>query len=153
MDAKEVRVGTVNKPEVAESGYTFALKDATTASISLLVAPAAPKAETTYSDLIHVTAPVADAVVTSPLVVTGEARGTWYFEASFPIRLLDADGKEIAAHHADAQSDWMTTEFVPFTATLEFTKPATATGTLIVENDNPSGLPENAKQVEIPVRF
>jgi hypothetical protein len=151
--ASEVRVGTVTAPTTTSSGYVFTLEAATEDFIDLLVAPASPEASADYSDLIHVTSPASNAAVTSPLEITGEARGTWYFEASFPIRLLDADGNEIAAHYAMAQTDWMTTDFVPFTATLEFDPPATATGTLILENDNPSGLPEHAKHIEIPVTF
>jgi len=54
---------------------------------------------------------------------------------------------------AQAQGDWMTENFVPFAATLDFTTPTTATGSLILEKDNPSGLPENDKQLTIPVKF
>ena len=92
-------------------------------------------------------------MVTSPLTVTGEARGTWYFEASFPVRLLDGLGNEIAVEPAQAQGDWMTTDFVPYSVTLTFSPPATATGTLVLEKDNPSGLPENSGAVHIPVVF
>lgn len=102
---------------------------------------------------IRVTAPARNALVTSPLRVTGSARGSWYFEAVFPVKLLDANGREIARTQAQAQGNWMTSNFVPFVATLQFVKPATSTGTLILENDNPSGLPANAKSISIPVRF
>lgn len=102
---------------------------------------------------IQVSSPHANAVIQSPLTVTGEARGTWYFEASFPVRLLDGNDNEIAVVPAQAQSDWMTEDFVPFSATLTFAKPATPTGTLVLEKDNPSGLPEHAAELRIPVRF
>lgn len=94
----------------------------------------------------------ADQVITSPLTITGEAKG-WYFEASFPIQIVDGSGKVIAQGPAQAQGDWMTSNFVPFKATLSFAKPSTATGTLILRNDNPSGLPENQRELRIPVRF
>jgi len=103
--------------------------------------------------MIQISAPHANTVVTSPLIVTGQARGTWYFEASFPVRLLDGNGNEIAVTPAQAQSDWMTEDFVPFVATLTFNTPATPTGTLVLEKDNPSGLSENAAEVRIPVNF
>lgn len=102
---------------------------------------------------VRVTAPAANAVVKSPLTVTGSARGPWYFEASFPVRLYDALGNELAAVPAQAKGEWMTIEYVPFEATLSFKTPATATGTLVFEKDNPSGLPEHADSVSIPVRF
>ena len=47
----------------------------------------------------------------------------------------------------------MTTDFVPFSVTLTFVKPATATGTLVLQKDNPSGLPEHDASVEMPVQF
>lgn len=108
---------------------------------------------TTSNPNISVVSPLPNDTVTSPLTVTGEARGTWYFEASFPVRLLDGNGNQIAIAPAQAQSDWMTENFVPFSVTLTFATPATSTGTLILEKDNPSGEPANAAQIEIPVTF
>lgn len=107
----------------------------------------------TSDERIHVTTPLSGAKITSPLVVRGEARGNWYFEASFPVLLRDANGKELVVKPAQAQGEWMTTEFVPFEVTLNFAKPTTKTGTLILEKDNPSGLLEHAAQIEIPVVF
>lgn len=104
-------------------------------------------------NLIKIDSPRPNAIVTSPLEITGEARGTWYFEASFPVKLFDGNGEQLAAVPAQAQNDWMTEEFVPFKATLEFAAPTTATGTLVLEKDNPSSLPENADSLIVPVRF
>jgi hypothetical protein len=97
-------------------------------------------------------APVPDSVVISPLTVIGRARGTWFFEASFPVKLLDADGNEIAVGIAQAQDDWMTENYVSFQATLTFTTQA-SNGTLVLQKDNPSGLPEHDAEVRVPVRF
>jgi len=106
------------------------------------------------SDLIRVTSPTRNQTISSsPLVVNGQARGSWYFEASFPIELLDANGSVLGSGPAEAQGDWMTNNFVPFTATVNFTTPTTNTGTLVLEKANPSGLPENAQELRIPVRF
>ena len=107
----------------------------------------------TSSPLVRLTTPRPNAEITSPLVVTGEARGNWYFEASFPVRLLDGNGKEIALVPAQAQGDWMTTDFVLFRAELTFITPNTKEVTLVLEKDNPSGLSENADEVRIPIRF
>jgi len=105
------------------------------------------------SKLIGVSFPKPNTVIQSPLVVQGKEVGTWYFEASFPVRLLDANGKELAATPAQAQGDWRTTDFVPFQATLTFGQPTTPTGTLVFQKDNPSGLPENEKSISVPIRF
>ena len=112
------------------------------------------------ADLITLTSPVPNAVITSPLNVTGQARGSWYSEASFGVQLVDWDGNIIATVPATATSDWMTANFVPFTAMLNFVRPykegdpdTMKRGTLILRKDNPSGLPQNDDALEIPVRF
>lgn len=107
----------------------------------------------TKDDLIWVALPLPNQVVTSPLTVTGRARGNWFFEASFPVTLKDANGNILAQAPAQAQGDWMTTEYVNFSVVLTFVAPATPTGTLILEKDNPSGLPQNANELQIPVTF
>lgn len=105
-------------------------------------------------DLIRVTNISANDTVESPLTVTGEARGTRYFEASFPVELLDEDGNSLAKGVAQAQSDWMTENFVPFTITLTFTAPPSGTtGTLVLHKDNPSGDPAKEDALIIPVQF
>lgn len=113
-----------------------------------------------HADIISLSAPTPLSVVTSPLVLEGQARGPWYFEASFPVSLTNWDGLIIAEGAATAVGDWMTEEFVPFTMSLAFTNPFNPgdpdfmkNGTLILKNDNPSGLPENDDAIEIPVRF
>jgi len=104
-------------------------------------------------DKIIVSSPLPYAAVSSPLALVGQARGMWFFEASFPVRLFDANGKELAVIPVAAQSEWMTEDFVPFTGTLSFPPPATQTGMLVFEKDNPSGLPEHADSISIPVTF
>lgn len=109
--------------------------------------------EVQYKDLVHVNAPLPGAKVGSPLTITGRARGNWYFEASFPVKLLDGNGNQIAIAPAQAQGDWMTVDYIPFSVTLTFAQPVTATGTLILQKDNPSGEPQNDDFVSIPVTF
>ncbi|OGZ60573.1 MAG: hypothetical protein A2919_01695 [Candidatus Spechtbacteria bacterium RIFCSPLOWO2_01_FULL_43_12] len=104
-------------------------------------------------DLIRIDNPRPNQEIKSPLIVSGEARGYWFFEASFPVRLYDANGNEIALAIAQAQGDWMTEDFVPYEAVLEFNTPATSTGVLVLEKDNPSGLPENADELVVPISF
>ena len=105
------------------------------------------------SDLIQVQSPKPNEIVTSPLLISGEARGFWFFEASFPVSLYDANGKLLARGPAQADGEWMTENFVPFKLGLKFPAPETDTGFLVLEKDNPSGLPENADEIRIPVRF
>ncbi len=112
------------------------------------------------TDLITLASPVPGAFVTSPLTLTGQARGNWFFEASFPITLVNWDGLIIAESYATAEGDWMTEDFVPFSATIEFENPYPPggpdfmkRGAVILQKDNPSGLPEYDDAVEIPVLF
>lgn len=105
------------------------------------------------NDRIRITSPVSGQAITSPVRLTGEAVGGWYFEASFPVQILDANGTVIGQGPVQAQGEWMTPEFVPFDTTLTFTKPTTPTGFVRFMNDNPSGLPENQHQVDVPVTF
>lgn len=104
-------------------------------------------------NIIRIDSPRPNETVTSPLTLSGEARGQWFFEASFSVELIDANGNKIAEHFVEATDEWMTEDFVPFQGTLSFTPPETEEGTLILHRANPSGLPENAAELRVPVRF
>ncbi len=112
------------------------------------------------ADVIVITSPVGMEVVSSPLSLSGKARGSWFFEGSAPVSLVDWDGKIIAEGTVAAEGEWMTTEFVSFSGSLEFTSPYKdgdpdfmKRGAIIFKKDNPSGLPENDDALEIPVLF
>ena len=83
--------------------------------------------------------------------MTGEARGGWFFEASFPVTLLDVDGKPIVRGYAQAQGEWMTDQMVPFKAELIFVSPSATNGTLLLEKANPSAEARNHEEVRVPV--
>ena len=107
--------------------------------------------KTGKEDLIRVLTPRLNQIIESPVVIEGEARGYWFFEASFPIELLDANRTPLGVAVAQAQGEWMTEDFVPFQATLYFDPPTAERGTLVLKKDNPSGLPEHDDKFEIPV--
>ncbi len=99
---------------------------------------------------VVVTAPAKNSTVEKTFVVAGSAPGPWFFEASFPIKVIDKDGKVLLNTHATAQGDWMTTGQVTYTANVtvnNYTGPAT----LVLMRDNPSGLPENDDSVSIDI--
>lgn len=113
-----------------------------------------PTPTSDVSDLIRVTSPAAYETLSSPFTVIGEARGSWYFEGSFPIKLLAENGSVLATTTGAATGEWMTNDFTPFRATISFVAArAGATGTLVLQNDNPSGKPELARELRIPVKF
>ncbi len=117
------------------------------------------------SDLIIMSKPSPLEVISSPLLIEGEARGTWFFEATFPISVVDWDGKIIAEGFgsavldpSDPKSTWMTEEFVPFKAEIVFETPENIgdfsnRGVIILQKSNASDLPENDDALEIPIRF
>ncbi len=85
-------------------------------------------------------------------IVSGEARGPWFFEASFPVEVLDKDGNQIGQGIAQAQGEWMTEEFVPFRAEVnvgDYSGPAT----LVLKRDNPSGETERNASLSVPVEI
>jgi len=110
--------------------------------------------KTTEQAEVEVFSPLAGQIIKSPLTVTGRARGNWFFEASFPVQLAVGDGIVIAQTPAQAKGDWMTNDFVPFEAKIDFEytfgrdrMPAI----LVLKKDNPSGLPQYDKNISIPI--
>lgn len=107
------------------------------------------------NDEIKIERPLANEVITSPLMVQGEVRGYWMFEATFHMRLEDMDGNEIASTPIMSSGDWMTEDFVPFEGTLNFSSGDATEGKLIFMQHDASGPDEGPepKSFEMPVRF
>lgn len=103
------------------------------------------------ADMIVVETPFPDAVTGKTFSVIGKARGPWFFEASFPIELLDKDGQRLDIAIAQAEGEWMTTEFVPFRAELRAPESYIGPAMLILRKDNPSGLPEHDASISFPI--
>lgn len=102
---------------------------------------------------IVISSPVSGARIASPVSLVGKAIGTWFFEASFPIEVLDAAGIVIGQGHAEAQGNWMTEDFVPWTASVSFASGSSTSGFIRFEKDNPSGDPARDEHVDVPVSF
>jgi hypothetical protein len=132
--------GTNPRTCTAKNGTIY--KEAIAATVSYVNAT---------SDVITVSSPLPGDVVGKQFSIQGQARGTWYFEASFPVLVLDNTGKVIYQSPAKALSDWMTTEFVPFE--INVTIPSTYSGaaTVVLKKDNPSGLSDREANVSFPV--
>ena len=109
--------------------------------------------EKELSDKIRIAVPEPGTEISSPLEIKGQARGTWYFEGDFPIYLLDSNGKELAVAIATAQGEWMTEDWVPFTATMEFTAPAVGEAELVFQKSNPSDNRELDRSYRVKVKF
>jgi hypothetical protein len=106
-----------------------------------------------YKDLIQIDEPLKNEEVASPITISGKARGTWYFEASFPVEVRDEDGTVLFQGPVEASGEWMTTEYVPFSQSIAFTAPKGKFGTIIFHKDNPSGDPARDESVVVPIKF
>lgn len=102
---------------------------------------------------VNVFSPLPGQIINGIVAITGQARGYWFFEASFPIKIIDDKNKELATCLATAQADWMTENFVPFTASLVMPATSASSGFIIFQKDNPSGLPANDASFSLPVKF
>ncbi len=103
---------------------------------------------------IRITKPKVGELIESPLIVEGEARGTWYFEGDFPVKILDENGSVLAYGYASHTSgEWMTENYVPFRGEVKFSNPNSAEGFVVFSQDDPSGMSRKVHSVSIPVKF
>jgi hypothetical protein len=116
--------------------------------------PVASQSPTPNSEMPLVSSPSANTKIVSPLKVTGKVPAGWMNEGVFPIKLMDSKNKILAQGVAKEKvaGSWQSGKAVEFVTTLIF-KTATGAGTLVLQNDNPSGLPENDKIFEFPINF
>ncbi|MFA6981731.1 MAG: Gmad2 immunoglobulin-like domain-containing protein [Patescibacteria group bacterium] len=133
---------------------------ATAVAIYLLVF--APQGSNSSKEIVSTTAnspdivvdtPKPNDVVTSPLVVKGKAKGTWYFEGQFPITLYYGVQNAFVTTNAFALGEWMTEDYVDFEVIINFPLPPENDGLLVLEKDNPSDLRELDANLSIPLRF
>jgi hypothetical protein len=118
--------------------------------------PCSVESASSPDNLIVIDTPKPYQKIISPVTITRKARGNWFFEASFPITIVNWDGLIIGQGIATANGEWMTTEFVPFTAQISYlfaTDTPYDRGAIILKKDNPSGLPEYDDAREIPIIF
>ena len=97
--------------------------------------------------------PQPNQLVASPLRVEGQAKGTWFFEATMPIKILDEADQELGVSYVEALDNWMTEDFVSFSGEIRFISEKDGPGILVINNSNPSGLPQYGKELRIPVRL
>lgn len=114
-----------------------------------------PKINPTYknasADLIQVELPYPGAVTGKEFSVKGKARGFYFFEASFPVELQTPAGDVLYTGIATAEGDWMTEDFVKFTAPMKAPSTFMGPAVLVLKNDNPSGMPEKDSSVSFPI--
>jgi hypothetical protein len=108
---------------------------------------------TATENLIEIEEPTTGTEIFSPVTIKGEARGKWYFEGDFPVKVLNYDYQTIATGIAKAEGAWMTEDFVPFEVIINYKRPYLEDGYILLSRSNASGLPEHDQWVIIPVNF
>ncbi len=109
----------------------------------------------TTSSGIEVSIPKSGELIKSPLKITGKVDGNGWtgFEGQVgTVKLLDDTGKVLAFGILTAQGEWMQ-QVINFETTLTFATPATAGGSLVFYNENPSGEAAKDKTFSLPVNF
>jgi Immunoglobulin-like domain of bacterial spore germination len=146
---------TISTP-VPETPVASVVKDTPPTQTSATSTTKAIYIPASAANEIRVTSPIVGATLhpNVPIKISGEALGRWYFEASFPIELTDAQGAIISKGVATAQSTWMVPGFVPFTGTLGYNQQRLGSrGYVILRRDNPSDFRVNDASIKIPVIF
>lgn len=134
---------------------TVSVTDSITPSTNAVSPTLSPTGEdTSDKKRPSVAIPKPNAQVSSPVTITGTVPPGWMFEGVFPVKLLDAQRKVITQSPAKevTPGSWTSGNDVAFHATIDFETTAKS-GFIVLENDNPSGLPENADSFEIPITF
>ncbi len=102
------------------------------------------------SENVIVSDPLPNSSVPRMFTVKGKAKGSWFFEASFPIQVRDAANNPVGMGIAQTADNWMTSEFVSFAPDVTFLG-YSGPARLVLMNDNPSGLPEFEDAVEFDI--
>lgn len=95
--------------------------------------------------------PYPGAVTGKEFSIIGKARGYWFFEASFPVKVLDKDGNVLFVGPATAIGDWMTEDFVQFKIDVKVPENYIGPATIILQKDNPSDMREKDASISFPI--
>ncbi len=102
---------------------------------------------------VKIQIPRVNSYISSPLHIKGYIPKNWAFENTFPISLEDAQGNKIKNTTVAIKLISPNGEDeIYFEAVATFSK-SSGEGYLVIENDNPSGLPEKKEVHKIPVQF
>lgn len=110
-------------------------------------------------DKIIITTPAKDAIITNPVTISGRARGTWFFEGSFPVEIYDEKNKLLASGKARSIPEsenvkWATNGYFDFKGEIRFDRPSINSGYILFRKDDAAGSPGGEKKLyKLPVGF
>lgn len=90
-------------------------------------------------------------IVDEGFEVKGKVSGEWFFEGTFPVRVLNEQGEIIKSLSATTQDDWRTSDLVSFTFKLDTQLEQESIVVLRFEKSNPSGLEENDDYAQVTI--
>jgi hypothetical protein len=121
-------------------------------SVQPIFEPSAQVAQPVYDVKLSDLSPIDS--LKSPLILHGEAQGSYFENGSFPVDLVGEDGVVIARGIASTQADTSTDDYVPFVVTITFPKQTQNTmGQLVFHKANSSGDTTRSYEFSVPVRF
>ncbi|MBC7194143.1 MAG: hypothetical protein H5U37_00555 [Caldisericia bacterium] len=102
-------------------------------------------------DTIIIDSPKPYQKIQNPLYIKGKAKGSFFFEGSFPVRIEDENGNVVITDHIETNENWMTENFVSFEKYLDINNINIKRGFIVFEKANPSGIPENKFEIKVPI--
>ena len=100
---------------------------------------------------ITLRSPQRNALLSSPLVVEGEAKWCFFWEGEIDIELVDASGEIVKRWFGKAMGGWTEVgQMVPFRAEIEFVPPSTDVGELVIYSATEVG---DRTEYRLPIRF
>jgi archaellum component FlaF (FlaF/FlaG flagellin family) len=141
---------------VVASGYFYVSKNSEEKLVQAPIEETPKLEKAVLADWINVDSPAINEKVSSPVTVKGTARGSWFFEASAPVDVVNWDGLIIGQGYmtVDEGHSWMTTDYVPFTGTITYDASQLGAydhGWIIFKRDNPSGESKFDRALEVRV--
>ncbi|MBP9711428.1 MAG: hypothetical protein KBD55_00105 [Candidatus Pacebacteria bacterium] len=104
----------------------------------------------TTKEYMIIDTPTSGAVTGKEFKVSGQARA-FYFEGSFPVEILDKDGKRLFIGPAQALGEWMVDDLVPFEIMVKVPESYIGPATVVLHKDNPSDMRELDASVSFPI--
>lgn len=103
---------------------------------------------------VFLVTPEAGSTVSSPLLISGEAHETWFYNNEFSIEVRDDRDNIIGEGVAKPQLETKTEDgFYNFMAMIEFAATPGESGTIIFTRNNPDGRYQSNLRTEIFVNF
>lgn len=91
-------------------------------------------------------------LITSPVKIEGTISKNWTFESTFSIEILDSNRKSLNTLAVNVMFKDEQSQTGSFSTSIPFVTKL-SNGYIVIHADNPSGLPQNDKSLEFPVKF